>query len=59
MIDIIVCFKDHSEATIFADVYSFYETRKQLKIMQEELYKSTTTMINKDYICYYKVVETV
>lgn len=59
MINIIVCFKDQSEATIFVDVYSFYETRKQLKIMQEELYKNITTTINKDYIRYYKVVEVV
>lgn len=59
MINIVVCFKDNSKFTLFEDVYSFYETRKQLKIMQEELYKNITTTINKDYIRYYKVVETV
>lgn len=59
MINIKIWYKDSCQPTIFEDVYSFYETRKQLKIMQEELYKSTTTMINKDYIRCYKVIETV
>jgi len=59
MINIKVWFVDSHEPSVFEDVYSFYETRKQLKIMQEELYKSTTTLVNKEYIRYYKVIETV
>lgn len=43
--------------TVFEEVEDFYETRKALVIIQEEMYFTTTTKIFKQSLQMYQVVD--
>ena len=42
---------------VFEDVEDFFETRKALAIVQEDIYKTTTTKIFKQAIIMYEVID--
>ena len=48
--NIIVRLLSQHESIIFPNVDEYYEKRKTIKIVQSELYKTTTTEINKEAI---------
>lgn len=48
--NIIVKLLSQHESIMFPDVDEYYEKRKTIKIVQSELYKTTTTEINKEAI---------
>lgn len=43
---------------IFTDVEEFFETRKALALVQEDMYKSITTKIFKQAIQMYEITDT-
>lgn len=48
--NIIVRLLSQHESLLFPNVDEYYEKRKTIKIVQSELYKTTTTEINKEAI---------
>ena len=48
--NIIVRLLSQHESLMFPNVDEYYEKRKTIKIVQSELYKTTTTEINKEAI---------
>lgn len=48
--NIIVKLLSQHESLMFPNVDEYYEKRKTIKIVQSELYKTTTTEINKEAI---------
>ena len=48
--NVIVKLLSQHESLMFPDVDEYYEKRKTIKIVQSELYKTTTTEINKEAI---------
>lgn len=48
--NVIVRLLSQHESLMFPNVDEYYEKRKTIKIVQSELYKTTTTEINKEAI---------
>ena len=48
--NVIVKLLSQHESLMFPNVDEYYEKRKTIKIVQSELYKTTTTEINKEAI---------
>ena len=48
--NVIVKLLSQHDSLMFPDVDEYYEKRKTIKIVQSELYKTTTTEINKEAI---------
>ena len=48
--NVIVRLLSQNESLMFPNVDEYYEKRKTIKIVQSELYKTTTTEINKEAI---------
>ena len=48
--NVIVKLLSQHESLLFSGVDEYYEKRKTIKIVQSELYKTTTTEINKEAI---------
>lgn len=57
MTTIYVTVTDQKEVLIFPDVDYYYETRRRLEIIQEEMYHTTKTVIMKDNILRYSVMD--
>lgn len=43
---------------VFEDIEEFYDTRKYLKVIQETMYTTTTTIIYKQSLQRYTITET-
>jgi len=43
---------------VFEDIEEFYDTRKYLKVIQETMYTTTTTIIYKQSLQRYAITET-
>jgi hypothetical protein len=59
MIDIKVWFLGQYEPVLFPNVHDYYETRRILEIVQEELHRTETTKISRDKIKYYTIIDRV
>lgn len=57
MIDIKVWLKENSYPILFPNVHDYYETRKMLEIVQEELHRTETTKISRESINYYTIID--
>ena len=57
MTTIYVTVTDQKEVLIFPDVDYYYETRRGLEIIQEEMYHTSKTVIMKDNILRYSVMD--
>lgn len=57
MITVIVSVTDQKEPLVFENVEHYWETRRGLEIIQDDLYQSTTTVIMKDNILRYTISE--
>ena len=57
MTTIIVSVTDQHEALKFENVEYYYETRKGLEIIQEDMYQTMTTVIKKESILRYTISE--
>ena len=57
MITVIVSVTDQKEPLVFEHVEHYWETRRGLEIIQDDLYQSTTTVIMKDNILRYTISE--
>ena len=57
MTQIEVWTKESPTSLIFDDVEEYWERRKQLEILQEEMYTTTLTVIPRESILRYKIIE--
>lgn len=57
MTEINVWTKESQTPLIFEEVEEFWERRKQLEILQEEMYKTKLTVIPKESIVRYTIIE--
>ena len=57
MTQIEVWTKDTVTPLIFEEVEEYWERRKQLEILQEEMYTTTLTVIPRESILRYKIIE--
>lgn len=57
MTTIIVTVTDVPYTLKFENVEHYYETRKGLEIIQEEMYRTTITIIRKENILRYSIID--
>mgnify|MGYP003291567518 FL=1 len=57
MKQISVCLYGKQNPTVFEDVEDYFENRKALVIIQEEMYYTTITKIFKQSLQMYKVID--
>lgn len=57
MITIIATVTDRQDALKFENVEHYYETRKGLEIIQEESYITSVTVIRKENLLRYSIIE--